>query len=242
MREVSGVRKAVVILSGGLDSATALGMIMAKNPRADVYPIWFGYGQHHSNQEGQAARNITDHFRIRKPRVIELPVTPCALTTGTVPRASKHAYETAVAPTFVPMRNLIMIAHAMQYAMSIHATDVVGGWHSADVGYPDCSHDFLTVMQSTMRVANADDRLRIVAPLIDFTKVDIVAAALRSRTPVHLTYSCYNGAAFQCGVCDTCAQRIDAFRTVGYADPVKYAVSIDWEGLPEFPTPAPWQD
>jgi 7-cyano-7-deazaguanine synthase len=203
--------------------------------RPDLFGVFFQYGQHHEHREHQAANDIALHYGIPL-EVIHLPVLGGSdLTTGSVKfdtTLAQYAHE--IAPTFVPCRNTIMIAHAMQFAQAHRVPIVVGGWHGADVGYPDCSFAFIRAMESVLQIGQANEHLRIIAPLIRMTKLEIVYEASRLRVPVEKTYSCYVGKDQSCGRCGTCVQRIAAFKGAGLIDPIEYEVDIDWAGCLPF--------
>jgi len=219
----------VVILSGGLDSATAAMMACMGAVRngGDVIPVAavaFDYGQRHL-KELDSASLIAQHldipfYKFRLPRVI-----PSHLTEpGTSLEMKLSDYEgPELPPSWHPHRNAAMIVAAAQLASFMKVSNILGGWHQEDVAYPDCSEEFLYTMAQMLRVSGADPSFRILSPLIYLTKLQIVEAAIQYKVPIELTWSCYVGGDVQCGKCGTCKQRKLAFAQAEYTDPVPYA-------------------
>jgi 7-cyano-7-deazaguanine synthase len=235
--------KALAILSGGLDSATAFRLARERGITIEQ-AVWFNYGQRHFIEWGRALM-LANHFDVELKHV-ELPrvfASNQLSDSSKTPRqdASMSEITEGVAPTFVPGRNMVMLALAASYAVSQECTAVVGGWHWSDSsGYPDCRASFLMSMQSTINEALGVVNFEIVAPLISLNKNQIVSHAIRLCVPVRDTWSCYNPVdsdgvmlfydAKACGKCDSCQLRIKGFKDAGFIDPINYAIPIDWTG------------
>jgi len=230
---------AVVILSGGLDSATAAAMAQAGSvsvpsgatiaPVTSVAAVSFDYGQRHSKELGSALL-IAQTMNIRYFRFILPRIVPSHLTrpSGDL-ETSLSEYESVLPSSWHPHRNAMMITAAAQLASSLGVNTVIGGWHQEDVAYPDCTEEFLMSMERMLRISGADPDFMVVAPLLEMTKVEIVQTAVRFRVPIELTWSCYEGGDAQCGKCGTCKQRKKAFREAGVMDPVPYADSTVYD-------------
>jgi 7-cyano-7-deazaguanine synthase len=135
-----------------------------------------------------------------------------------------------LAPTYVPNRNMIMIAHVASRAMNRAAEHLIGGWNRADArNYPDCRNDFLAAVEIALRLGTLVD-FRIVRPLIQKDKAAIVKLATELGAPVEFTWTCYLGHDIACGDCDACLIRIGGFKAVGLVDPIEYDREIDWSG------------
>lgn len=254
-------QRAVVILSGGLDSATAMALAMEKGYHV-VDSIWFEYGQRHELELGRAGKLAASHM-INGPTLVQIPrvfADNQLSSSGLTPRLDTPMSEITdgVAPTFVPGRNMIMLALAAAYAVKQGCETIVGGWHWDDSsGYPDCRKVFLDSMQKTITYALGDEyRMQIEAPLISMSKSQIVSNAVRLGVPIEDTWSCYNPQNYvgfydlahmwpvdpervvnrqyegpsACGRCDSCLLRIKGFKDAGFIDPIPYAIDIDWSG------------
>ena len=224
-------RAAVVLLSGGLDSSTALAI--AAEEGFDLYALSFNYGQRHT-RELEASRRIAERFGCREHRVVDIDLRAfggSALTSDeiAVPLGRSDAEMGQGIPvTYVPARNLIFLSFATAYAEVIGADDIFLGINSLDYsGYPDCRPEFLESFQQTANLATKagteDQRtLRYHAPLLYMTKAAIVREGTRLGVPWELTWSCYEGGETACGQCDSCQLRLKGFAENGLTDPLPY--------------------
>jgi 7-cyano-7-deazaguanine synthase len=225
-------RDAIVLLSGGLDSTTALAMARAQGWRC--HALTFRYGQRH-DIEREAAARVATALGAASHRTIDLDlraVGGSALTAEiAVPKGRSEPEMSAGIPvTYVPARNTIFVAFAIGLAEVIGASDIVLGVNVLDSsGYPDCRPEWLAAMQEVARLgtkAGVEHRpLALRAPLIRMTKAEIIATGVRLGVDYGLTHSCYDpdpsGAA--CGGCDACQLRRKGFEEAGVADPTRYA-------------------
>jgi 7-cyano-7-deazaguanine synthase len=221
---------AIVLLSGGLDSVTALAWAVTQRYQIQ-YTLSFIYGQRHV-REIESAAAVSSHYAIRHQAVSLSPITGSPLTgAGAIPqgRDLSNLHET-LAPTYVPNRNMILLAYAGAYGLAGQVTSLIGGWNAADgANYPDCRDEFLEATQTTLRLATLRD-FTILRPLITDDKPAIVRRAIDLKAPIHLTWTCYLGEERACGTCDACQMRIAAFQQVGVIDPIPYATTVDWSG------------
>lgn len=221
---------ALALLSGGLDSITALAWAL-RTGYVLQDALSFTYGQRHV-REVEAAGAIAAHYGIPHQTVALTPIGGSRLTNfGDIPQGRDLSnLDERIAPTYVPNRNMILIAYAAAHALLGDATHLIGGWNHADaINYPDCRDEFLESTQQTLRLATLRE-FTIVRPLIRDDKPAIVRRALDLGAPLHLTWTCYLGEEKACGRCDACQLRISAFRQVGVIDPISYAMSLDWPG------------
>lgn len=221
-----GARACVVLLSGGLDSATCLALVTRWG--WTVHALSFDYGQRH-RVELAAARVLARHYRVTSHRMIAIPsfgaLGGSALTDGRI-RVPKSALGNEKIPvTYVPARNTVFLAFALAFAETRGATEIVIGANALDYsGYPDCRPEFLAAFERTARLgtkAGSEGRgFRIRAPLLAMTKADIVRLALALGLDPGLTTSCYDpgkkGRA--CGKCDACLLRAKGFEEAGVND------------------------
>ncbi|HHS8316167.1 TPA: 7-cyano-7-deazaguanine synthase QueC [Legionella pneumophila] len=227
------MKKAVVLLSGGLDSTTILAY--AKNQGYDCYPISFSYGQRHSF-ELEAAKKVARYFDIQEHKIIALPENmfgSSALTDSSieVPQFIESNTEAQNIPvTYVPARNTIFLSIALGYAESINSHDIFIGVSSIDYsGYPDCRPEYINCFETLANLATKDGvegrKITIHAPLISLNKAETVRLGIDNGVDYSITVSCYKadsttGAA--CGECDSCALRKKGFEEAGITDPTLY--------------------
>ncbi len=225
-------KKAVVLLSGGLDSATVIAI--ARDQGFDVHAISFRYGQRHS-VELEAADHVVKHLGVTEHKTAELDLRlfgGSALTADIdVPKdRSDDDMSHDIPVTYVPARNTIFLSFALAYAEVIGAKDIFIGVNALDYsGYPDCRPEYIASFEAMANLATKagvteDERIRIQTPLIDMTKAQIVAEGTRLGVDYSMTISCYDpdteGKA--CGHCDSCLLRKKGFAEAGLPDPTRY--------------------
>ena len=215
------MKKAIVLLSGGIDSATALYLAGKKfRPTALI----FDYGQRHK-KEIESAKRIAKIAKCRyKVIKVGFPRKGSALLDGKegVPvRRSLKEIKRTVPPTYVPARNLVFLSIAASFAESMKAEAVFIGAHSQDYsGYPDCRREFFDIFRKVIAAGTKyGRRLKIYAPFVDKKKSEIIKAAIRLKVPLELTWSCYKGGRIPCGICDSCFFRKRAFKELSMEDP-----------------------
>lgn len=237
------IRKAVVLLSGGLDSTTCVAI--AKEQGFDVVGLSFDYGQRHT-QELEAAVRVARKMGLKNHVTAKIDLRVfggSALTDDIdVPKGQNSAdiaaqTEGEIPVTYVPARNTIFLSFALAYAETQGSSDIFIGVNALDFsGYPDCRPEYIAAFQTLANLATksgveGEETIKIHTPLIDLTKADIVRKGLSLGVDYSLTTSCYdpakNGAA--CGRCDACHLRLKGFREAGQTDPVAYVNSSDTE-------------
>jgi len=226
-----GKQKSVVLLSGGLDSATTLAI--ALDDGYDVYALSFDYGQKH-NKELKCAEKIAEHYKVKHKIVkIDLSWAKSALTDKKIkiPESRKNIGKN-IPVTYVPARNMIMLSFALAYTETIDADAVFIGANAIDYsGYPDCRPEFYDAFQKTAELGTkkgAESKpIQIKYPLINMTKSNIIKKGMELEVPYHLTWSCYKGKKKACGKCDSCMLRLKGFKEAGYDDPIEYEVRND---------------
>ncbi|NQU16432.1 MAG: 7-cyano-7-deazaguanine synthase QueC [Candidatus Saganbacteria bacterium] len=206
------MQKAIILLSGGLDSTTTL--YYAKNKGYKCHALIFDYGQRHKKEIKSAikiAKLTKTPYQIVK---IKLPWGGSVLlgSKGQVPRYKKMRKE--IPPTYVPARNTIFLSFALSYAEAIGAKHIFIGANAIDYsGYPDCRPSFIKAFQNLISKGTRDQGIGVRAPLINKTKKQIVKLARKLKVPLELTWSCYKGGRKPCGVCDSCILREKGFST-----------------------------
>ena len=225
--------KALVLFSGGLDSTVCLAMAVKKYGPDQVLALSISYGQKH-NKELEAARNIVAHFGV-KHQTLDLGEifrdSNCSLLQQSTEEIPKGDYadqlvETAGAPvtTYVPYRNGLFLSSAASIALCHGCEEIYYGAHADDAAgnaYPDTSVAFNKAICDAIYIGSGNV-LKVVAPFIASSKADVVAEGIRLHVPFELTWSCYEGHTYACGVCGTCIDRRQAFEANGMKDPIAY--------------------
>ena len=227
--------KALVLLSGGLDSSVCLGLAVKEYGAGEVLALSVFYGQKH-DKELKAAEDIASYYGVRRLTLDLGEIfkdSDCTLLTGSEEEIPHEEYEkqlekTGGAPvsTYVPFRNGLFLSSAASVALANGCEVIYYGAHADDAAgnaYPDTSVEFNRAMSEAIYLGSGN-ALRIVAPFIDKSKSDVVAEGLRAGVPFELTWSCYEGHDKACGVCGTCRDRRRAFADNGLTDPIEYEV------------------
>jgi 7-cyano-7-deazaguanine synthase len=214
---------AVALLSGGLDSATATALALEAGQR--VIGLSFDYGQRH-RRELEAASELAKHLGLAEHHTIAVNLAAwggSSLTDAALAVPSDGVVEGVIPSTYVPGRNTVFIALGLSLAEARGATRLVLGVNAVDYsGYPDCRPDYLAAFQTLADLATKAGRAghgaRLWAPLIHWSKTEIVRQALRLGVPIELTWSCYVGGEAPCGRCDSCRIRDAALIEAGRPD------------------------
>ena len=227
-------KKAVVLLSGGIDSATIMAMV--KKEGFEVYALSFRYGQRHS-LELKKAKELAKYFNARDHLVITLDLAKIggsALITKRIPLPKGRSFQEikrGIPVSYVPARNTIFLSYALAWAEVINTGDIFIGVNTIDFsGYPDCRPEYIQAFERLANLATkagVEGKLhfRIHTPLINLSKAEIIKKGIELGVDYSLTHSCYDpledGRA--CGECDSCKLRLKGFKEAGIKDPISYA-------------------
>jgi len=246
-------KRAVILLSGGLDSATTLAI--AHSQGFECYALTFRYGQRHK-REVEAAKKIADSLGTIEHRIIDIDLAAfggSALTDSTIEVPKDRAdfgNHNQIPPTYVPARNTIFLSYALAWAEVLGAFDIFIGVNATDYsGYPDCRAKFIAAFEKTANLATAVRQRRIErkglpkgirrkasltglrryhihTPIIDMTKAEIILAGTKLGVDFSLTHSCYDPdqQGRSCGRCDSCRFRLKGFAEAGLKDPIEYRI------------------
>lgn len=216
--------KAVVLLSGGLDSTTCLSVAFKKG--YEVYPLSFDYGQRHK-KELDCVKQIAKYYKIKTQKLIRIDnVGGSALTDSNI-EVPEYKGLPHIPVTYVPARNIIFLSYAVGYAETIDAEAIYIGVNAIDYsGYPDCRPEFIEAFEKVIKVGTKSGAngkpIKIETPLINLSKAEIISLACENNAPLHLTTSCYKGEEKACGMCDSCVLRLKGFKEAGIEDPIEY--------------------
>ncbi len=226
--------KVLVLLSGGVDSATCLGLAVHQYGREHVTALSVSYGQKHT-KELEAAEKIAAYYQVEYTyldlaRIFEY--SDCALLQHSDQEIPKEAYAKQIekrggkpVSTYVPFRNGLFLSSAASIALSKGCSLIYYGAHSDDAAgnaYPDCSSSFQEAMNQAVYIGSGK-QLKVEAPFVLWNKAEVVQKGLELNVPYELTWSCYEGGEKPCGTCGTCIDRAAAFEKNGVSDPaMKY--------------------
>ncbi len=228
--------KAIVLLSGGVDSTTCLGIAVDRLGSDNVLAVSARYGQKHS-REMKCSDNLAAYYKVRHEYLDLSDIfkySNCSLLShsteevpeGTYAEQQKSSGQDMVS-TFVPFRNGVLLSCVAALAQSLFPDDTIGiyiGIHADDAAgnaYADCSLDFSEAMANAINIGTYN-KIGLIAPLVNMNKAEVVKTGLELKVPYHLTTSCYNGRDKACGRCGTCIDRINAFRANNAIDPIEY--------------------
>ena len=215
-------KKAVILLSGGIDSATTL--YLAKKRGFKAFALIFDYGQRHK-KEIFAAKKIAKKAKIPYKLVkLSFPWKGSSLLDKNVKLPTKRSLKEinkSIPSTYVPSRNIIFLSIAASFAESINASAIFIGAHTEDYsGYPDCRKSFFDAFKKAIKKGTkAGTKIKLYTPLIDKNKKEIIRLGRTLNVPFRFTWSCYNGLNKPCGVCDSCFFRKKAFKELNIKDP-----------------------
>jgi 7-cyano-7-deazaguanine synthase len=225
------MKRAVVLLSGGLDSATTLAI--CRHDGFEPCALSFEYGQRHK-LELKAAARVAAALGAREHRIAKIDLRVfggSALTDDiAVPKNRELDSESEIPITYVPARNTIFLSYALAWCEVLGAADIFIGANAIDYsGYPDCRPEFISAFERMANLATKagaeGTRFKIHAPLLPMSKAEIIRKGMELGVDFSLTHSCYDPGAdgVACGECDSCRLRLEGFRAAGLVDPIRYA-------------------
>jgi 7-cyano-7-deazaguanine synthase len=229
--------KAVVLLSGGMDSCVCAATARERHGAEGVALLHASYGQRTESREAKAFRDIADLYGAKQRLMVRLEhfraIGGSALTDPNiaVPENDLNApgpQGGAIPVTYVPFRNAHFLSVAVSWAEAIGAGAIyIGAVAEDSSGYPDCRPEYYKVFQELIRVGTRPEtEIEIVTPVIALKKSAIIRKGIELGAPLHLTWSCYQNAEEACGVCDSCLLRLRAFEEAGVADPIPYRRAV----------------
>ena len=224
-KSISARTRAVVLLSGGMDSCVCATLAARDHDAAAVH---VSYGQRTEGRERRSFESICDRLGIRDRLAVRndalRAIGGSALTDANIAVPQSHLIGAGVPVTYVPFRNAHFLAVAVSWAEVLGAEKVyIGAVEPDSSGYPDCRPEYYRAFNEVVKAGTKEGAIQIVTPLIAMRKAEIVALGLELGAPFDLTWSCYQREDRACGVCDSCVLRLRAFREAGAEDPIPYA-------------------
>jgi 7-cyano-7-deazaguanine synthase len=217
-------KRAVILLSGGLDSTTCLSV--AHKEGYKLYAISFDYNQRHK-RELNCAEKIAQYYEVVEHKLFKLDLSSGSALTDKSIDVPDFSSNKTIPVTYVPARNILFLSFALGHAETISANTIFIGVSSIDYsGYPDCRPEFINAFQKVVdtgtKVGVEGNSIQIKTPLIKLSKAETIKLAVENNAPLHLTTSCYNGEEKACGRCDSCVLRLNGFKQLGIQDPIEY--------------------
>ncbi|MBN2899701.1 MAG: 7-cyano-7-deazaguanine synthase QueC [Clostridia bacterium] len=223
--------KALVLLSGGVDSTTCLGLAVSQYGAENVVALSVAYGQKHA-KELEVAKKVASYYQVEFMNLDLAKIfehSDCSLLKHSDQEIPKESYaaqlekcEGKPVSTYIPFRNGLFLSSAASIALSKNCSVIYYGAHSDDAAgnaYPDCSDAFNKAINEAIYIGSGN-QLRVEAPFVSYTKADVVRCGLEIQVPYELTWSCYEGEEKPCGTCGTCIDRREAFEKNGVCDPL----------------------
>jgi len=228
---MDGPRKALVLLSGGIDSTTCAVLACREYGQENVFALSLFYGQKHA-KEIEAAREVSKHLGLKDHIIQQLPDIFRGGGSTLIDQDRQNPETTyqelsisqGVSPTYVPFRNANLLSVATSISLIKGADTIFYGAHSEDArnwAYPDCTPEFNGAMANAIYIGSYM-KVRLVTPLQWFSKSEVVALGMKIGAPFELTWSCYNGYEKACGACPACVGRLHGFEENGLIDPIDY--------------------
>jgi 7-cyano-7-deazaguanine synthase len=228
-----GATKAVVLLSGGMDSCVCAAVAIREHGAANVALLHASYGQRTESRELRAFCEIADFYRITQRLMVRLDhfraIGGSALTDASIAVPENELGETGshgseIPVTYVPFRNAHFLSVGVSWAEAVGASAIyIGAVAEDSSGYPDCRPEYYRLFQELIRAGTRPEtQIEIVTPVIGLKKSEIIRKGGELGAPLHLTWSCYQNEEEACGACDSCLLRLRAFSEAGIADPVPY--------------------
>ncbi len=221
----SKIKKAIVALSGGMDSCVCAAI--AKQNYELVF-AHINYGQRTEARELRSFNDIADFYNVKERLVIDFQylskIGGSSLTDKNIEVTKADLSKAEIPSSYVPFRNANILSACVSWAEVISAEAIfIGAVYEDSSGYPDCRPDFFSAYEKMIEAGTKPEtKIKIVTPIINHSKSEIVKKGMELKAPLHLTWSCYQNEDVACGVCDSCALRLRGFQIAGFEDPIKY--------------------
>lgn len=218
---------AVIAVSGGMDSCVTAAIA---NMEYNLAFAHINYGQRTEKRELKAFNDIADHYRVKERLIIDYThlaqIGGSSLTDKNIDVTMADLDNKNIPSSYVPFRNANILAACVSWAEVLNASAVfIGAVYEDSSGYPDCKPDFFSAFEKMVDLGTKPEtKIKIITPIINLSKAQIVKKGIEIDAPLHLTWSCYQNEDLACGVCDSCALRLRGFQQAGFEDPIKYKI------------------
>jgi 7-cyano-7-deazaguanine synthase len=226
----SNCHKAIVLVSGGMDSCVTAAI--AKSENGEISFLHISYGQLTEDRERKAFNDIADFYSVKKRLDVSIDylakIGGSSLTDKSIEVSEASLDSKNIPMSYVPFRNANMLAIATSWAEVIGANRIyIGAVAEDSSGYPDCRPEFIEAFEKMIDVGTKPETsIKIVTPVIKLMKSEIVELGIKLNAPLHLSWSCYRNGQDACGTCDSCALRLRGFKQAGFDDPIAYSINI----------------
>lgn len=221
------MEKAIVLLSGGMDSLVCAGEAFAKNYQVSL--LHMNYGQKTSARERKSFEEIADFYKVpaKDRKVIDMTflkqIGGSSLTDESIDVKNYKGDSNIIPDSYVPFRNSIILSLAVSWAEVVGATKLfIGANHEDSPGYPDCRPSYYDAFNKVIKEGTKAGNIEIITPVISLKKKDIVKRGVELKVPFAMSWSCYKNTDKACGICDSCALRLRGFKEAGMIDPIEY--------------------
>jgi 7-cyano-7-deazaguanine synthase len=221
---------AIVLVSGGMDSCVTTAIANAENNELALLHV--SYGQRTESRERMAFDDIADFYNVKKRLAVSIEsltkIGGSSLTDSTIEVSEANLESKEIPTSYVPFRNAHFLSIAASWAEVIGANKIyIGAVAEDSSGYPDCRPEFYAAFEKTIEVGTKPDtNIKIIIPVINLRKSEIVQTGLKLNSPIHLSWSCYKNSDEACGICDSCALRMRGFAEAGEVDKIPYRINI----------------
>lgn len=227
-------QKAVIALSGGMDSCVVAAIASVKYEMAFLH---MNYGQKTENKELKSFKDISKYYNVKERLIISAPlfskIGGSSLTDKKIKVRKADLKSSAVPNSYVPFRNANILSACVSWAEAIKAEIIfIGAVFEDSSGYPDCGPEFFKAFEKMANLGvKPETKIKIETPIIYLSKDKIIKKGIELQAPLHLTWSCYKNETFACGVCDSCALRLRGFQRAGLEDPIPYKIKPNYLGI-----------
>lgn len=221
------MKKAIVLLSGGMDSLVCAGI--AADQGYELSFLHMDYGQKTSARERRSFDEISQHYGVpfERQKIIDMnflkQIGGSSLTDEAIEVKNYQGDEAGIPNSYVPFRNSIILSLAVSWAEAVGASTLfIGANHEDSPGYPDCRPEYYEAFNKVVKLGTKDGKIEVLTPVISLKKKEIVTKGAKLNVPFEMSWSCYKSGTTACGVCDSCALRLRGFKEAGIKDPITY--------------------